>query len=91
MTVMPFSVLQIAAKPATAVQKMAAHQHDAVQIPTAQRRPLAKVLQQIEGSSDSRNAAIVAAHATGAYAYQQIAKHVGIHFTTVGRMVRNGS
>jgi DNA-directed RNA polymerase specialized sigma24 family protein len=30
----------------------------------------------------------VRAHATGAYSYQQIADHFGIHFTTVGRIVR---
>ncbi|MBY0578538.1 MAG: helix-turn-helix domain-containing protein [Burkholderiales bacterium] len=35
-----------------------------------------------------RNAAIVAAHATGGYSYQGIADHFGIHFTTVGRIVR---
>ena len=71
--------------------QMAAHQHDEVQIPTAQRRPPAKALQQIEESSVSRNAAIVEAHATGAYSYQQISEHFGIHFTTVGKVVRNGS
>jgi len=37
-----------------------------------------------------RDAAIKAAYATGAYAYQQIAEHFGIHFTTVGRIVRAG-
>ena len=71
--------------------QMAAHQHDAVQIPTAQCCPPVKALQQIEGSSANRNAAIVEAHATGAYSYQQITEYFGIHFTTVGRVVRNGS
>ncbi len=71
--------------------QMAAHRHDAVQIPTTQRRPPAKALQQIEESSANRNAAIVEAHATGAYSYQQIAEYFGIHFTTVGRVVRNGN
>ena len=35
-----------------------------------------------------RNRAIAKAHATGAYSYQQIAEHFGVHFTTVGRIVR---
>ncbi len=72
--------------------QMAAHQHDAVQIPIpiAQRCPPAKALQQIKESGDSRNADIVEAHATGAYSYQQIAEHFEIHFTTVGRLVRAG-
>ena len=38
-----------------------------------------------------RNAAIVKAHATGRYSYQEIADHFGIHFTTVGRVVRGGA
>jgi putative transposase len=32
--------------------------------------------------------AMVGAHATGAYSYQQIAEHFGVHFTTVGSVVR---
>lgn len=71
--------------------EMAAHQRGEVQIPTAQRRPPAKTLQQIEESGIARNAAIVEAHRTGAYSYQQIAEHFCIHFTTVGRVVRNAS
>ncbi len=31
---------------------------------------------------------MAAAHATGEYSYQQIAAHFGVHFTTVGRIVR---
>lgn len=61
-----------------------------VQIPIAHRRPPAPTLTQIEHSAPDRNAAIVHAHATGAYSYQQIAEHFGIHFTTVGKVVRRG-
>ncbi len=35
-----------------------------------------------------RNEAMVAAHSTGAYAYQDIADYSGLHFTTVGRIER---
>ncbi len=35
-----------------------------------------------------RNRAVVAAYETGEYSYQQIGKHFGVHFTTVGRIVR---
>ena len=73
------------------VQRMQAHiqtAKDDVQIPLAQRRPppppLAKIAKQVR----DRDAAIKAAHATGAYSYQQIAEHFGLHFTTVGRIVR---
>ena len=61
-----------------------------VQIPIAHRRAPAKPLSEIEKNASSRNDAIKAAHATGAYSYQQIAEHFGIHFTTVGRVVRGG-
>lgn len=59
-----------------------------VQIPVAQRRPLPASLQEIERGAANRNEAIVTAYATGAYSYQQIADHFGMHFTTVGGIVR---
>ena len=31
---------------------------------------------------------MVAAYETGEYSYQQIGNHFGVHFTTVGRIVR---
>lgn len=61
---------------------------DDVQIPKTQRRPLPPSLTEIAEREPDRNAAIRAAHATGAYSYQQIANHFGLHFTTVGRIVR---
>lgn len=63
---------------------------DDVQIPLAQRRPLPPPLAKIEDHSPDRNAAIVEAYATGGYSYQQIAEHFGIHFTTVGKIIRGG-
>ena len=58
-----------------------------VSIPHAQRRPPAPPLAEFVGHRD-RDAAMAAAHATGEYSYQQIAKAFGVHFTTVGRVVR---
>ena len=63
---------------------------DDVQIPRAQRRPKPPPLAQIEKRAPDRNAAIVAAYATGGYSYQQLADYFGVHFTTVGRIVRGG-
>ena len=63
---------------------------DDVQIPRAQRRPKPPPLAQIEKRSPDRDAAIVAAYATGGYSYQQLADYFGVHFTTVGRIVRGG-
>ena len=69
-------------------KRMTKHQKGEVQIPALQRRAPAKSLARIEQSAASRNDAIVQAHGTGAYSYQQIAEYFGIHFTTVGRVVR---
>ena len=48
-------------------------------------------LAQIEAAHETRVEVVVAAYQTGAYSYQQIAAHFGIHFTTVGRYVRAAS
>ncbi|HRD73924.1 MAG: transposase [Dechloromonas sp.] len=63
---------------------------DDVNIPRAQRRPPAPPLSEIAIAHASRDAAMVAAHRTGEYSYQQIAEYFGVHFTTVGRIVRAG-
>lgn len=75
------------------VARMQAHIQtgkDDVQIPLAQRRPKPPPLAEIAKCAPDRNAAIVAAHATGGYSYQQIADYFGVHFTTAGRIVRTG-
>jgi len=69
---------------------MRAEVRDDVQIPVVQRRPPPASMQEIERGAENRNAAIMAAYATGAYSYQQIADYFGIHFTTVGNVVRRG-
>jgi putative transposase len=76
------------------VEKMQARidkaQRQDVQIPAAHRRPPAPSPAQIDKRAPDRNSAIKQAHATGAYSYQAIAEHFGLHFTTVGRIVRHG-
>ena len=75
------------------VNRMQAHiqsSKDDVQIPLAQRRPMPPPLAEIEKRLPERDTAIVAAYATGGYSYQQIAHYFGVHFTTVGRIVRGG-
>ncbi|MDP1696920.1 MAG: transposase [Xanthomonadaceae bacterium] len=59
-----------------------------VNIPRAHRRPPAPPLANIAAAHTSREAAMIAAHASGEYSYQQIAEFFGVHFTTVGRLVR---
>jgi putative transposase len=61
---------------------------DEVNVPRAQRRPPPPTLRAIKAAHRDRDAAIAAAHATGEYSYTRIAEHFGVHFTTVGRIVR---
>ena len=65
--------------------------HDDVQIPIAHRRPPAPSLAAISSQATDRNTAIAKAHQSGAYSYQQIADHFGMHFTSVGRIVRSAN
>ncbi len=59
-----------------------------VNIPRVQQRGPAPKLGTIRRQHKNRDDAIQAAYETGAYSYQQIAKEFGVHFTTVGRIVR---
>jgi putative transposase len=61
---------------------------DDVNIPKAQRRAPPPPLDVIARRHPTRDEAIVACHANGGYSYLQIADHFGLHFTTVGRIVR---
>ena len=54
----------------------------------SEHRPPAPPLVDFASQCANRNAAIAAAYASGAYSYQQIARAFGLHFTTVGRIVR---
>lgn len=74
------------------VERMQAHLssgQDDVQIPLAQRRAPAPALDVIASQAPDRKRAILPTYATGGYSYQQIADYFGIHFTTVGRVVRS--
>jgi len=59
-----------------------------VNIPRVQRRRPAASLELIATQYQERDHAVVAAYETGEYSYQRIAEHFGVHFTTVGRIVR---
>lgn len=59
-----------------------------VNIPRIQQRGPAPKLSAVRRQYKNRDDAIRAAYQTGAYSYQQIGKEFGVHFTTVGRIVR---
>ena len=71
------------------MQRKAELQGDELSIPRAQRRPPAQSIANIAAKHPERNDAIVAAYATGAYSYREIAKHFGLHLATVGRIIRS--
>lgn len=59
-----------------------------VGVPKAQKRPPARPLEEWASRYEDRNEGIVAAYATGEYSYQQIADFFGLHFTTIGKILR---
>jgi hypothetical protein len=61
-----------------------------INIPRAQRRPPAPPLEAIARKRRDRDSAMRAAWATGEYSHTQIGAHFGVHFTTVGRVIRRG-
>jgi hypothetical protein len=75
------------------VQRMQQKAGDAddLNVPRAHRRPPPPSLEAIAAAYPDRDAAMRAAHRTGEYSYAEIARHFGVHFTTVGRVVRDRS
>ena len=70
------------------VQALAEDKWEDFDIPHIQRRAPPPPLSQLAQRHPDRDAAMIAAHATGEYSYAQIARFFGVHFTTVGRVVR---
>lgn len=70
------------------MQRKAKPHGDELSIPRAQRRAPATSLAAIAVKHRDRDDAIVAAYASGAYSYREIAKHFGLHLATIGRIVR---
>ena len=62
-----------------------------VNIPRVQQRAPAPMLSAIRRRHSTRDEGIRAAYETGAYSYEEIAKHFKVHFTTVGRIVRSSA
>jgi REP element-mobilizing transposase RayT len=71
------------------MQKKVGKRAPDVNIPRVQQRGPAPKLSVIRRQYRNREEAMRAAYETGAYSYQQIAKEFGVHFTTVGRVVRH--
>ena len=70
------------------MQAMHENLPDTVGVPRTQRRPPVPPLEVLAAENSNRDEAIVAAYATGEYSYQEIARFYGLHFTTVGKIIR---
>ncbi len=66
-------------------------QEEDVNITRVQQRVPAPTLKAIRDRYSDRDQGIRAAYETGVYSYQQIAEYFGVHFTTVGRIVRDSA
>lgn len=60
----------------------------AIEIPTPQRRPIPIALESIESSASTRNEAIFQAYQTGCYTLKALGDYFGLHYSTVGGIVR---
>ena len=60
-----------------------------VQIPKIQKRSVPKPLMDYESEALNRDQAITEAYASGGYSYQEIGDYFGLHFTRVGKIVRD--
>jgi len=69
-------------------QKHLEKAHHDIQIPWILKRPPSVPFSYYENREKDRNSAILAACASSGYSYQQIGERFGVHFTTVGRIVR---
>jgi hypothetical protein len=70
-------------------QHIKPRKQDGLQIPKVQKRPVARTIGEYEKISSGRNEAIVNAYASGAYSYQELGDYFGLHFTHIGKIVRN--
>lgn len=59
---------------------------DKVNVPRVQRRAPPPPLEAFARHHRDRDAAIVAAYATGAYSYREIGEYFGLHVATIGRI-----
>ncbi|WP_375057980.1 hypothetical protein [Zobellella sp. DQSA1] len=58
------------------------------EIPSTQRRPLAKPLEYYVNMASSRNEAIAQAYASGGYSMKALGEFFGLHYSRVSRIIR---
>lgn len=61
------------------------------EVPKTQRRPVAKALRSYFADGTDRDAAILQAFRSGNYSMREIGDHLGLHYSRISRIIRNGS
>lgn len=70
-----------------AIQRKIDYGKDLSEIPKSQRRAKPKSLRYYDRQADSRNAAIVAAYASGGYSMKEIGEYYGLHYSRISRIL----
>lgn len=70
------------------MQGLVAEERDLTEVPSTQRRPVAKPLAHYVSKHRDRDEAIVAAYASGGYSLKEIGEHFGLHYSRISKIVR---
>lgn len=73
----------------TSLQEQIEEGRDLSEIPSPQKRPVAKEIAYYERKAKSRNAAIFDAYRSGGYTLKEIGDYFGLHYSTVSSIVNN--
>lgn len=70
------------------MQRQLDSKQDLSEVPSAQRRPVAKPLEYFSKKYRDRDTAIVQAYASGGYSMKEIGVHFGLHYSRISRIIR---
>ena len=70
------------------LQAMVEQDADLSEIPSAQKRKLAKPIQEYIDSATARNEGIYQAYRSGAYTMMSISDELGLHYSTVSKIIK---
>ena len=71
------------------LQAMVEKDVDLSEVPSAQKRPLAKSIRKYIETASSRNEGIFLAYRSGAYTMKAIADDLGLHYSTVSKIIKS--
>ena len=71
------------------LQAMVEKDVDLSEVPSAQKRPLAKSIRKYIETASSRNEGIFLAYRSGAYTMKAIADDLGLHYSIVSKIIKS--